>query len=161
MSVLSGELRRLLERAVLEGRGVAEGAAASALGRLGVGLRDAPGHLSGEERSLRVALRARARQLGDQLERSDAPARCGWRVRCWSARSRTSSGTGSCLRGSWRPTACCTTREYRVPVSLADCEELAAGLGEPDGWSVAARFAAEIFRGSSSRRPVGAGAVGA
>ena len=38
--------------------------------------------------------------------------------------------------------------QFRAPVSLGECEELAAELGEPDGWSVAARFAAEIFRGS-------------
>jgi len=37
--------------------------------------------------------------------------------------------------------------QYRVPVTLEDCEELASELGEPDGWSVAARFAAEILPG--------------
>ena len=37
--------------------------------------------------------------------------------------------------------------QYKAPVTLADCEELAAELGEPDGWSVAARFAAEILPG--------------
>ena len=37
--------------------------------------------------------------------------------------------------------------QYRAPVTLEDCEELAAELGEPDGWSVAARFAAEILPG--------------
>ena len=37
--------------------------------------------------------------------------------------------------------------EYRAPVTLDDCEELAESLGEPDGWSVAARFAAEILPG--------------
>ncbi|WP_205856178.1 DNA methyltransferase, partial [Phytoactinopolyspora endophytica] len=37
--------------------------------------------------------------------------------------------------------------EFGAPVTLADCEELAADLGEPDGWSVAGRFAAEILPG--------------
>jgi len=37
--------------------------------------------------------------------------------------------------------------EYRAPVTLEDCEELAESLGEPDGWSVAGRFAAEILPG--------------
>ena len=32
-------------------------------------------------------------------------------------------------------------------MTLAECEELAAELGEPDGWAVAARFAAEILPG--------------
>ena len=37
--------------------------------------------------------------------------------------------------------------QFRAPVTLAECEELAADLGEPDAWSVAARFAAEILPG--------------
>ena len=37
--------------------------------------------------------------------------------------------------------------QYRAPVTLEECEELAGELGEPDGWSVAARFAAEILPG--------------
>ena len=74
MSVLSADLRRTLERAVLAGRGVAEAAAASAVARLGVGLRDAPTHLTSDEKALRVALRARARQLGDSLDKCSDPA---------------------------------------------------------------------------------------
>ena len=147
MSVLSGELRRLLERAVLEGRGVAEGAAASALGRLGVGLRDAPGHLSGGERSLRVALRARARQLGDQLERSDAPNEV-W-VACPLLVSEVAYEQWHrfLFARFLEANGLLHHPEHQVPVSLGDCEELAIGLGEPDGWSVAARFAAEVLPG--------------
>ena len=37
--------------------------------------------------------------------------------------------------------------EFRAPVTLAECEELAGELGEPDGWAVAGRFAAEILPG--------------
>jgi len=37
--------------------------------------------------------------------------------------------------------------DYRAPVTLEDCAELAESLGEPDGWSVAARFAAQILPG--------------
>jgi hypothetical protein len=36
---------------------------------------------------------------------------------------------------------------YGVALTLAECEELAEELGEPDGWMVAARFAAEILPG--------------
>lgn len=147
MSVLSGELRRLLERAVLEGRGVAEGAAASALGRLGLGLRDAPGHLSSEERTLRVALRARARQLGDQLERSDAPNEV-W-VACPLLVSEVAYEQWHrfLFARFLEANGLLQHPEHRVPVSIGDCEELAPGLGEPDGWSVAARFAAEVLPG--------------
>ena len=58
-----------------------------------------------------------------------------------------SSGIGCCSPGSSPRTTCCCIPQYRAPVTLADCEELAAELGEPDGWSVAARFAAEILPG--------------
>ncbi|MDP8931426.1 MAG: BREX-1 system adenine-specific DNA-methyltransferase PglX [Actinomycetota bacterium] len=37
--------------------------------------------------------------------------------------------------------------QFGAPVTLADCDDLADDLGEPDGWSVAARFAAEILPG--------------
>ena len=37
--------------------------------------------------------------------------------------------------------------EFQAPITLADCEELSNELGEPDGWSVAARYAAEILPG--------------
>ena len=35
----------------------------------------------------------------------------------------------------------------RAPVTLAECDELAVELAEPDGWGVAARFAAAILPG--------------
>ncbi|MDQ4039832.1 MAG: BREX-1 system adenine-specific DNA-methyltransferase PglX, partial [Actinomycetota bacterium] len=37
--------------------------------------------------------------------------------------------------------------KFETAVTLDDCDELAAELGEPDAWSVAARFAAEILPG--------------
>jgi hypothetical protein len=37
--------------------------------------------------------------------------------------------------------------QFKAPVTLEDCAELAAELGEPDAWSVAARFAAQILPG--------------
>ncbi|QOD04370.1 DNA methyltransferase [Pseudarthrobacter sp. BIM B-2242] len=147
MSVLSGVLRKLLERAVVDGRVVAEGGAAVALTRLGVGLRDAPGHLSLEERALRNGLRARARQLGDRLELSGDPGDV------WVASPLL---VGEVAYEQWHRflfarflevNALLRHPEFGVPVSLEDCQELAAGLGEPDGWSVAARFAAEILPG--------------
>jgi len=148
VSVLSGGLRKELERSVVLGRGVAEGGAASALTRLGVGLRDAPGHLTAEEKLLRVGLRARARQLGDPLE-TDAHADTDVLVRCPLLVSEVAYEqwhrflfarfleVNDLLRHP----------EYGMPVSLAECEELADSLGEVDGWSVAARFAAGILPG--------------
>jgi hypothetical protein len=139
MSVLTQELRRALERAVERGRVVAEAAASAAVSRLGVGVEPAPGYLVEGERELRRALRARARQLGDDpaaggvtlLVREVAYEQ--WH-RLLFARFLEVNGL------LWHP-------EYGVSVSLAECEELAGELGEPDGWSVAGRFAAEILPG--------------
>jgi len=37
--------------------------------------------------------------------------------------------------------------DYGVPLTLAECAELAAAEGEPDGWMVAARYAARMLPG--------------
>lgn len=139
MSVLAADLRRALERAVERGRVVAEAAALAAVSRLGVGVEPAPVYLAEEERELRRALRARARQLGDDpaagvvtlLMREVAYEQ--WH-RLLFARFLEVNGL---LRHP----------EFGVSVSLAECEELAGELSEPDGWSVAGRFAAEILPG--------------
>ena len=67
MAVLSGEHRRMLERAVGEARAVAEAGAAAAIKRLGVAEVKVPSYLSPDEADLRVRLRAHARQLRDEL----------------------------------------------------------------------------------------------
>src|SRR5260370_35834426 len=65
MSPLPTELRSLLERAIIKARDVAEEAALAALNTLAV-MRDEPfASLNAEQRRLRNALRAKARQLGD------------------------------------------------------------------------------------------------
>ena len=148
MSVLSGGLRKALERSVVLGRGVAEGGAASALTRLGVALRDAPGHLTLEEKSLRVGLRARARQLGDPLETdptadADVSARCPMLM----AEVAYEQWHRFLFARFLEVNDLLRHPEYGMPVSLAECEELAGTLGEVDGWSVAARFAAGILPG--------------
>lgn len=66
MAILTRDQRSQLSRVVLEGREVAEAAAKKALHSLGVDEADAPSHLSPENRTLRRALRAQARQLGDK-----------------------------------------------------------------------------------------------
>lgn len=146
MAVLSSDQRRLLERAVVAGRGVAESAAVAMVSRLGVGEESAPGHLSVEERGLRRGLRARARQLGDLLDRA---AGGDVRVRCKLL-------VGQVAYEQWHRllfarflevTGLLRHPEFDAAVTLAECEELAPSLGEPDGWAVAARFAAELVPG--------------
>ncbi|WNI14281.1 DNA methyltransferase [Actinacidiphila sp. ITFR-21] len=145
MAVLTPVMRTDLERVVQRGRAAAEASAASAVTRLGVGTDRVPAYLSPRERALRRALRARARQLGDRLEHADGPGEDAYRMlvrevayeqwhRLLFARFLEANGL---LRHP----------DYGIPLTLAECEELAAELDEPDGWSVAARFAAEVLPG--------------
>ena len=138
MVVLSSDLRRVLERGVVSGRGVAEVGVRAALVSLGVSEGRRPGHLDEVRAGLRVGLRAKCRQLGGDPE-SDVD------VLVWDAAyeqwHRLLFARFLAENGLLRHP------EFGVSVSLAECEELAEGLGEPDGWSVAARFASEILPG--------------
>ena len=68
MQTLPTDLRRQLERAVIEARNVAEAGARAALEELAVHHHEPYGHMDTEQRTLRRRLRAHARQLGDYLE---------------------------------------------------------------------------------------------
>jgi hypothetical protein len=138
-SPLTAELRRGLERAVGRGRVVAEVAAGSALSRLGVGVEPAPAYLSEVERVLRRGLRARARQLGDEV--SAGVVTLLVREVAYEQWHRLLFARFLEVNGLLRHP------EYGIAVSLAECEELALELGEPDGWSVAGRFASQILPG--------------
>jgi hypothetical protein len=139
VAVLNAELRRALERAVERGRVVAEGAASAAVSRLGVGVAPAPGYLGEDERVLRRGLRARARQLGDDPDVGEVALLV--REVAYEQWHRLLFARFLEVNGLLRHP------EFEVPVSLAECEELAGELGEPDGWAVAGRFAAEILPG--------------
>jgi hypothetical protein len=146
VAVLSSDQRRLLERAVVAGRRAAESAAVAVVTRLGVAGERPPAHLSATERELRRGLRARARQLGDPLERAvgaDSQGPCPLLV-------------GQVAYEQWHRLLFARFLEvngllchpkYGAPVTLAECDELASELDEPDGWTVAARFAAELVPG--------------
>jgi hypothetical protein len=134
MRALPAELRRTLERSVLEGRRAAEVGARAALGSLGVEAREKPSHLSDEQARSRRGLRAKQRQLGGGFELLVWECAYEQWHRLLFARYLAENGL---LR---HPV-------YEAPVTLAECEELAEELGEPDGWSVAARFASEILPG--------------
>lgn len=137
--VLTGAQRRALDTAVQRARVVSESAAAEELRRLAVAEDRRPDYLSADESALRVGLRDKARQLGDAtgagadlaLLRADI-AYEQWH-RLLFARFLEVNGL---LR---EPTG--------VIVSLEDCGELAAHEREPDGWSVAAKYAAAILPG--------------
>lgn len=134
MGVLSSGLRRQLESAVLEARRVAESAAHAAIEGLGVFSDRRPEHLDADRAVLRNGLRAKWRQLGG--DRELLITECAYEQWHRLLFARFLAENGLLLHP-----------QYKAPVSLADCEDLAAELAEPDGWSVAARFASEILPG--------------
>lgn len=137
MPVLTSAQRKLLDDACVKGRRAADQAVRAALSSLAVVAERPPAHLSEDDRRLRRGLRAKARQLGDTDDKLDLLI-------------------GECAYEQWHrllfarflaENNLLIHPEYRAPVTLGDCEELADALGEPDGWSVAGRFAAEILPG--------------
>ncbi|HEV8414182.1 MAG TPA: hypothetical protein VGQ49_11345 [Bryobacteraceae bacterium] len=68
MATLSRDLRRQLERTVVEARTIAEVGAEQSLHRLAVELPRPHDALNDDEKKLRVSLRAHAKQLGDRLD---------------------------------------------------------------------------------------------
>lgn len=140
-SSLSTSLRRSLEKAIREARVVAEAGAAAAIRRLGIEEAKPPAHLEEAAKALRRRLRAHARTLGDEFDRSserqevrrliEAAAYAHWH-RMLFARFLAERNL---LRHPG----------HNVPVSLTDCEELAPEEGLPDGWAVAERYAASML----------------
>lgn len=137
MTVLSSELRKQLEDACVRGRRESESASRAALGSLGVAEQRTPAHLGEADRALRRGLRTKSRQLGD-------------------ADGSVELLVGECAFEQWHrllfarflaENGLLIHPDFRAPVTLAECEELAGELGEPDGWAVAGRFAAEILPG--------------
>jgi len=134
---LSSPLRKQLEGSVLAARRAAESASRAAVAGLGVFESEKPGHLDAERAALRNGLRHKWRQLGgDDQAKSLLVAECAYEQWHRLLFARFLAENSLLLHP-----------QYKAPVTLGDCNELAAELGEPDGWSVAARFAAEILPG--------------
>jgi hypothetical protein len=134
VSVLSSGLRKQLESGVLAARRAAELGARSAIGNLGVFSDRKPDHVTGDAAALRNGLRAKWRQLG--LENELLVAECAFEQWHRLLFARFLAENGLLLHPV-----------LNIPVTLDECEELAGDLGEPDGWSVAARFASQILPG--------------
>jgi hypothetical protein len=155
MGVLPSDLRNRLETTVKAARRQAEAAARAALERLTVGNAEPGGHLGVEERQLRNRLRAHGRQLGD---RRDAKA----------GTQSTNRLIHECAYEHWHrmlfarflsENHLLIHEKEGMPVTLAECDELAADEGAPDGWTLAARYAArmlpQIFRPDDPALQVG------
>ena len=151
MQPLEKSLRGKLERAVREARDIAEDAAKVAVVQLGVGEAKVPPYLTDEQKAERKKLRAHGRQLGDlrdeatqiqQIDRLVEEAAYQHWHRMLFARFLAENNL-LMYPDPVQP----------VPITLAECEDLAAEEGARNGWELAARFAArmlpQIFRPES------------
>jgi hypothetical protein len=138
MLPLATDLRKLLENKIPLVRTIAETAAGAALSALAVNKPEPYSTFSVEQRRLRNALRARARQLGNGNQSDglqpliEEIAYEQWHRMVFA---RFLAENNLLMHSSG------------VPVTLADCAELAAEEGEPDAWSVASRYASAMLPG--------------
>lgn len=135
MAPLDTDLRSLLEKTVIAARDVADAASKAALERLAVDKDQPYDTLTIEERDLRKRLRAKMKQFGGYPELLRECAYEHWH-RMLFARFLAENNL--------------LMHPHGVPVTLDECEELAAGEGAADGWELAARYASamlpQIFR---------------
>lgn len=147
MPPLADDLRTRLEKAVIAAREKAEEGARAALQRLYVNTADSkaiPAGFPQASRSLRVHLRAHARQLGDQVPEKGPQkidrlaAECAYEFWHRMLFARFLAENNLLIHP-----------EHKVSMSLEECQELAIEEGT-DGWTFASRSAArmlpQIFR---------------
>src|SRR5438045_1077850 len=139
MSALHPDLRRRLERDVIAGRKLVEKGADAALKRLGVGEAKTPDHLTEGEKELRVALRARSRQLGDRLRPDKSQETRHLMLEGGYEHWHQLLFTRFLAENNLLVTA------DGVPVTLEECNELAASENVPDGSTLAMRYASRLL----------------
>src|SRR3989440_12158632 len=138
MAPLSNDLRGMLERAIIKAREVAEEAALAALTTLAVKREEPFASLNAEQRRLRNALRAKARQLGDgSLSKGFQPLIEEVAYEQWHRRLFARFLTENTL----------LMHPSGVPITLEECSELAPEEGESDAWQLAARYASAMLPG--------------
>ena len=142
---LPKELRNQLSRVTLAARDRAEAAGKAALENLAVHESDYRSHMTVDVRQLRNRLRARGRALGDKKDDAKGTQEIRRLIELvayenWHRLLFTRFLTENNLLIS-------DEENGSVPVTLADCDELAPSLGARDGFELACRFAARILPG--------------
>src|SRR6266567_7780480 len=138
MAALSNEVRSMLERAIIGAREIAEEETESALIRLSVNRNEPFASLNAEQRRLRNALRAKARQLGEgSLTKGFQPLIEEVAYEQWHRR----------LFARFLAENNLLMHPEGVAVTLEECDELASGEREADGWQLAARYASAMLPG--------------
>jgi hypothetical protein len=145
VGVLSKELRTQLARVTLAAREAAERGVRAALEHLAVHEKDYRSHMTVEARQLRNRLRARGRALGDVRDERSGTQEIGHLVddaayEHWHRLLFTRFLAENHLLRT-------DAAHGTVPVTVAECEELAPELGARDGFELACRFASEILPG--------------
>lgn len=145
MPTLPKELRTQLARTTLAAREAAERACRAALENLAVHEKDYRAHMSVEQRVLRNRLRARGRALGDTRdERSGVQEIAHLTEHAAYEQWHRLLFTRFLAENHLLHT---DPENGSVPVTLAECEELAPDLRARDGFDLACRFAARTLPG--------------
>lgn len=145
MPSLPKTLRTQLSRVTLDAREAAEQACRASIENLAVHEKEYRGHMSVEQRQLRNRLRARGRALGDQLD----TAKGTQEIKHLAEDAAYEHWHRLLFTRFLAENGLLHTDEEQgdVPVTLADCEELAPELGAKDGFDLACRFAEKILPG--------------
>ena len=139
MPVLTSQQRSSLEKTIIQARKLAETGARNALHSRAVDHPEPFSHMSPDERALRNRLRNKGRLLGDDLTTGGSQqvnhlayelAYEYWHKMLFA---RFLEANGLLMHPDG------------VPVTLADCEELAPEEGFPDKWTLAAYFASKML----------------
>ena len=145
MNTLSPNLRKQLERTIVNARDVAETGAREALEALAVHHREPYAHMSVDQRALRQRLRARARQLGDVRD----PHSRSHEIQHLVHECAYEHWHGMLFSRFLAENQLLIEPELGVAVTLEECEELGKEEGA-DKWTMAARFAhgmlPQVFR---------------
>jgi len=134
MPPLPANLRKALEKAVVRARDAAESACQAALRALGVEAAEAPPGISDEQRALRVALRAKQRQLGGAFEQ--LVAECAYEQWHLMLFARFLAENDLLIH-----------HRSGAPVTLDEVAGLAREQGGIDPWLLAAGYAAAMLPG--------------
>ena len=138
-STLAPGDRKVLERKIADARDAAEKGAEKALRFLAVHEKEPRPGMSDDDKRLRRALRAKARQLGTNPENIGG----------------LQPLVEECAYGQWHKMLFAGFLAHKnllmhpdyedVSVSLEDCAELAIEEGDMDGWATAAKYTAAVF----------------
>ncbi|KRS21718.1 restriction endonuclease subunit M [Alishewanella sp. WH16-1] len=137
-AALDKSLRSQLEKTVQKAREIVETAVSEVLERLGIADSTAPSYLTDDERKLRNRLRAHGRQLGDVLQDGSQTTELLLNEMAYEHWHRM-------LFARFLEQNHLLMYDPQTPVTIDECNELAADEGFSDGWQLAAKLAEKML----------------